>query len=158
MKRYIPTSMRALRQVFIWSSLLSLAAIKASAAQTNATAGASAATKAIEVPTSEFSIPTSTAEGRDPFFPESLRVRANLNTNTNATGRPIPAQLVLQGISVVGTNRFALINGRTFIPNEDGEVPAGNGKVHLLCVSIKEDLVIVEVNGNRQELRLRPGL
>lgn len=109
---------------------------------------------AIEIPTSQFAIPTVIADGRDPFFPESTRMIKVPTTNTNSTIKSAPAALVLQGIS----GRFALINGRTFEAGEEGDVTAGKSKVHIHCISIREDGVTVEADGTRLELKMRPGL
>ena len=109
---------------------------------------------AIVIPASQFAIPTSRAEGRNPFFPESTLTKVPQNSPTNTTGRVSAIALTLQGIS----GRFALINGRTFAEGEDGDVTVNQSKVHIHCIKIKEDGVTIEVNGNRQELKLRPGL
>lgn len=147
------------------SGALCLAMLSANAAATNSPtqkpttpAHTNTAAKApIEVPVSKFAIPTTLAEGRNPFFPESTRVISQAAT-TNSPGRTPTFELVLKGISVVGTKRFALINNRTFEENEDADVTVGRSKIHVLCLKIKEDSVVVDIDGTRQELRLRPGL
>lgn len=151
---------RAVRALSLSGTLLLATVAAATNTPASSPAGTNSASKqvAIEVPASQFVIPTSTSEGRDPFFPDSTRVHASAIINTNPGPKAPSAPLVLQGISVVGPKRFALINGRTFEVNEDADVSVGRAKVHVLCVSIKEDSVVVEVEGSRQELRLRPGL
>ena len=107
----------------------------------------------IEIPVSKFVIPSSASEGRDPFFPSSTVFQAPKQSDVAAA----PVSLVLQGVSVVGSKRFALINRRTFEVNEEGDVTTASGKIHVLCVRITEDSATVEVGGARQVLRMRPG-
>lgn len=113
----------------------------------------------IEIPVSQFVIPTAVADGRNPFFPESTQMIKNPVVNTNTLGKPVAVALVLQGISGTGAKRYALINGRTFEAGEEGYVTVGRSKVHVHCISIREDGVTVETDGsNRQDLKMRPGL
>ena len=112
----------------------------------------------IEIPISQFTIPTTIAEGRNPFFPDSIMSLKIPVVNTNSATKVVSVSLILQGISGTGAKRFALINGRTFEAGEDADVTVGRSKVHVHCLNIREDGVTVEVDGNRQELKLRPGL
>ena len=107
----------------------------------------------IEIPKSEFALPTASAQGRDPFFPNSVRT-GTAKTRDPGTSAPVSIVIELKGIS----GKFALINNRTFAAGEEADVTAGKEKVHVRCVSIKEDSVLVEVEGKAQELKLRPGL
>lgn len=124
----------------------------ATAAATNASAQV-----AIVIPTSEFIIPASPAEGRDPFFPNSIRTTRTVVT-TNKVAKAAPVKLVLQGISGTEAKRFALINGRTFVVGEEAGITVGNTRINIHCLSITEDAAVVEADGKRQELKLRPGL
>ena len=108
----------------------------------------------IEVAVSKFTIPTSIAEGRDPFFPNSTRLSTTVVSTSPNGKRPAPVSLVLQGIS----GKFALINGRTLEVNEEADVTTAGGKIRVRCLNINEDVVVIEADGARQELRLRPGL
>lgn len=112
----------------------------------------------IEIPVSQFVIPTAVADGRNPFFPESTQMIKTPVVNTNTLGKPAAVALVLQGISGTEAKRFALINGRTFEAGEEGDVTAGKSKVHIHCITIREDGVTVDADGTRQELKMRPGL
>lgn len=112
---------------------------------------------AIEIPTSQFAIPASIAEGRNPFFPESTLTKFNQSATTNTT-KVVSVALELKGISGAGAKRFALINNQTFAEGEDGDVTVGRTKVHVLCIRIRDESVTVEVEGDRRELKLRPGL
>ena len=112
----------------------------------------------IEIPVSQFSIPTSISEGRNPFFPDSLLAIKNQVAPTNTQGKPIAVALQLQGISGTPTKRFARIVGKTFEEGEEGPVTVGRSKVQVRCLKIRDDGVTIEIDGNRQELKLRPGL
>jgi hypothetical protein len=121
----------------------------------SSTTNAPTKTAPIEIPTSNFIIPTSVADGRNPFFPDSLAAaKASAINTTNTVSAPV-VTLDLKGIS----GRFALINNRTFEAGEEADVTIGNNrqKVHVHCISIREDSVTVEVDGVRRELKLRPG-
>ena len=126
-----------------------------------ADATTNAAPAAIVIAKSEFAVPTSAAQGRDPFFPHSSRlgpIRPKPGGGTEpGPGTPAIA-LVLQGISGTDAKRFALISRRTFEAGEEGDVTVGRTKVHVRCITIKEDSVLIEVDGKPQELRLRPGI
>jgi len=78
---------------------------------------------------------------------------------TNSTAKPLPTMnFILNGISPSADKPYAMINGRTFGNNEEGDVPTSAGRAHIRCVEIKADSVIIEFRGERQELRLRKGL
>jgi hypothetical protein len=103
----------------------------------------------VAVPRSVFTVPAKPEEGRDPFFPSAHYL----------FGRPVQSQptappttrFVLQGLSGTSDQRLAIINGRTMAEGEEAEV----NHQHIRCIEIKEDSVIIEVAGARQELRLR---
>jgi hypothetical protein len=124
--------------------------------ETNKTAPTKA--DVIEVPRSEFVFPAKAGDGRDPFFPLSTRIRAEGKPANSTTPKPVSVSLTLNGISGTESKRFALINGKTFVVGDQLEVPIGDARVRVLCVEIREDSTIVEVNGSRQELRLKPGI
>lgn len=114
---------------------------------------------AVVVPKSDFSIPTRAGDGRDPFFPLSRRLVLDTNpTKTNDTVKSAPVSLTLKGISHTGQASFALINDKTFGVGEERDVAFGSAKIRVHCIEIREDSVLINVNGSRQELRLRPGL
>jgi hypothetical protein len=113
-----------------------------------------------EIPQSLFTIPTSSKEGKDPFFPASARpYTSGTPARTNAPVKPGPAvDFVLNGISGSADKPLAMINGRTFGNNEEGDIPSSSGRVHIRCVEIKADSAIIEFRGERRELKLRKGL
>jgi hypothetical protein len=137
-----------------------LAAFTASPAlaETKPAADKKAGAEPIEVPRSEFALPSKAGEGRDPFYPLSRRLVVETRPKTDNTPKPVAVTLTLNGVSGTESKRYALINGKTFVVGDQLEVSVGDGKVPVLCVEIREDAAIVEVNGSRQELRLKPGL
>jgi hypothetical protein len=112
-----------------------------------------------EIPQSVFTLPADLKEGRDPFFPNSpLRGISTpvLKPSTNINQK---VELVLNGISPSSEKPLAMINGKTFAKGEEQDVPLGSSRrIRVLLVEIKMDSVIVEVNGVRQQLRLKAGL
>jgi hypothetical protein len=120
-------------------------------------------------PQSRFEIPQTPAEGKDPFFPDSLRpypalAQVPVQTATNsqvaipAPPRPAAAvELRLQGISGPPEHRLAIINTRTFAAGEEEEVPTQAGRTKVRCLEIKADSVVVLVGEQRRELRPRAG-
>jgi hypothetical protein len=130
---------------------------------TAATAKPSAAdarsTNVVTIPVSTFNIPHNQSEGRDPFFPTSMR--------PYMTGSPVAAtniqpltivELRLNGVSGSPEHRLAIINNHTFESGEEADVTSGRGKVRVRCIEIKNDSVIVQFGNERRELHLRPGL
>lgn len=110
-----------------------------------------------QTPASVFAIPHSFAEGRDPFFPNSTYPIRNAQTNPGPNPRPAPS-LVLKGLSGTPERPLAIINGATFAEGDENELPVpGGGRVTVRVLDIKPDeqSVLVEVNGEKQELRLK---
>jgi hypothetical protein len=105
-----------------------------------------------------FKEPANPKEGRNPFFPQSAQVVTPI-IRTNNVPDVIASAFVLNGITPSGPKRTAMINGRTFEAGESGEVKLPSGiKVMIKCEEIKNDAVIIVVDGQRRELRLRFGL
>ena len=131
------------------------------AAGDKAKATTNAAPAALELPKSVFIIPTNYAEGKDPFFPLSTRLNPpppTPVTPTNSAPAPVqPVQLDLKGISGALNHRLAIINNQTFGVGEAGEVTANSARVRIVCQEIKDDSVVVLVNGQKRTLHLRPG-
>jgi hypothetical protein len=132
------------------------APVTASPAATNA------APVQAEIPKSVFLIPSRPQEGKDPFFPRSMRLFSSVVVNTNiqpATTLPatIPVELRLNGISGTASRRLAIINNQTFETNEEGEVPTNPGRARIRCLEIKPDSVLVQVGAEQRVLHLRPG-
>ena len=125
-------------------------------------AATNAAPVQAEIPKSVFLIPSRPQEGKDPFFPRSMRLFSSLVVNTNiqpTTTLPatIPVELRLNGISGTVDHRLAIINNQTFAVNEEGEVPTNPGRARIRCLEIKPDSVRVQVGVEQRVLHLRPG-
>jgi hypothetical protein len=143
-------------------ALLGLAfASLAAPAHTNAPSGsAPAVTNAAPalppIPQSVFSVPLNPQEGKDPFFPLSMRIFNDVVVKTNLQPVAVIAvELKLNGISGTADHRLAIINNRTFGVGEEGEVVSNAGRVHIICKDIKADSVLVLVAGEERVLRLR---
>jgi hypothetical protein len=91
--------------------------------------------------------------GRDPFFPNSERRKA---TN-EAVQVDVPAahyKFRLQGISGPMERRLAIIQNRTFAVGEEADMKIEGKPLKVRCLEIKEQSVIIEVNGSKQEISL----
>jgi len=112
-------------------------------------------------PKSLFLIPSNPQEGKDPFFPRSLRVYASsvivLTNTTNSVAAP-SLDLRLNGVSGTSAHPLAIINNRTFEVGEEGELTSNSGRARLRVLDIKADYVVVQVGGERRILRLRVGI
>ncbi|MDB6066695.1 MAG: trxA [Pedosphaera sp.] len=62
--------------------------------------------------------------------------------------------LALKGISGAPEQRMALINNQTFMVGETAKVKVQDAKVEVFCKEIREDSVLVTVDGKPQELKL----
>lgn len=74
-----------------------------------------------------------------------------------AAPAPAPNQLLLQGIIWSKTRPMAMINGRTFEANEEGQVRLGTTNMAVRCLVIRENEIEIQVTGSleRQTLRMR---
>ena len=132
---------------------------KPTGAAAKAPAATNTAPAELTVPVSVFHTPTSPQDpAKDPFFPQSTRLRSKPTVIATTTALPAVVELELKGISGAADRRLAIINSRTFAVGEEGEVPASNGRARLQVVEIKNDSVVVLLNGEQRVLRLRPGL
>ena len=112
-----------------------------------------------EVPQSVFITPRTPQQGRDPFFPNSTRLFAAAAIAKPNQPVPTPAvELLLKGFSGVPNHRLAIINNNTFAVGEAGDVKTATGRVHVRCLEIKADSVIIQIGTERRELRLRAGV
>jgi hypothetical protein len=161
-----PRSHRPIEKLLAFAvAFLSLAfASLATQTRTNAPATVSlAATNAApvqaEIPKSVFLIPATPQQGKDPFFPRSMRLFASVvvKTNVQPLATPRSVELRLNGISGTADRRLAIINNQTFETNEEGEVPTNPGRARIRCLEIKADSVLVQVGAEQRVLRLRPG-
>jgi hypothetical protein len=104
-----------------------------------------------------FIIPATPKEGRDPFFPQSVQA---VPQPVSAKASPVDtSNFVLNGITPSGPRRTAMINGRTFETGETGEIKLPTGaKVMIKCEEIRNDSVIIILDGQRRELHFRFGV
>ena len=126
-------------------------------------AATNAAPKVIVIPKSTFS--TKPVDGKDPFFPESIRRTLNSSGSGSRRTNAQPGQVikvplvpVLQGLSGTRARRLAIISGRTFAPDESGSVQLTNGvTIRLKCLEILARSVMVQIEGEpgQRELKLR---
>jgi hypothetical protein len=108
------------------------------------------------VPQSVYVVPVSEADGCDPFFPKSNRLRSGSAKQAAAPKAPT-LKLVYNGLSGTADRQFAIINGRTLAEGEETEIISGNGRIKIRCIQIKGETVIVEAQGERRELQLGSG-
>lgn len=92
--------------------------------------------------------------GKDPFFPNSERRKATNETNIPTDVQAPAIKLKLQGISGPSEKRLGIVNNRTFAVGEEAEMKVDGKSYKVHCLEIKEHSVIMEVNGQRQELTL----
>jgi hypothetical protein len=101
-------------------------------------------------PRSAFTLPSTSKEGRDPFFPDSTRC---YETVVAASSRVADVtSLVLRGFSGSMDHRLVIINNHTFATGDEGDVITLTGRIHLSCIEIKTNSVVIEVGGQRREL------
>jgi len=137
-------------------------AFGADAAQKPAGAAAGPAisvSNAIPAGLSVFVIPGTPPEGKDPFFPKSLRVYTTgaASTNRVVTAPPQTVELKINGISGTAEHPLAIINGKTFEQGEEGEVRVGAARMNIRVLEIKANTVTVQVGTRQQVLRMRGG-
>jgi hypothetical protein len=103
------------------------------------------------VPRSVFNQPANPQEGRDPFFPSSIRPYQG----AVVPGAPAAdvGVLAIQGLSGSPDHRLVIINNVTFAVGDDAEVSTSQGRIHIHCLEIGENAAVVEANGQRHELR-----
>jgi hypothetical protein len=159
---------RTMLAAVLWSA----AALAAFAGDTNTSAGkpsappakssTPAATNAapveIPIPQSVFVIPQSRGDGVDPFFPLSTRLQPAAPSNsTNKTAAA--GELVIKGFSGTPAHPLVILNDRTFGAGDENEVATAQGRARVRCIEInlKDESTIIEVNGQRRELRFRRG-
>jgi hypothetical protein len=64
------------------------------------------------------------------------------------------AELALKGISGSPESRMALINNETFMVGDSARVRVRDTRVQVVCKEIREDSVLVTVDGKACELKL----
>jgi hypothetical protein len=137
-------------RTFLWLVLLFAAVWSARAdVSTNDTQAVTNETHV--APLSVFTQPSSPKDGRDPFFPASLRPYASAVV-PNAPTTDLTS-LVLQGTSGTPEHRLVIINKVTFGVGDEAEVSTAQGRIRIHCLAITDDAAVVEAGGVRQILR-----
>jgi len=99
---------------------------------------------------SAFVLPSNPQQGRDPFYPESTRPYVVSAASTNNI---VPvAALIIRGFSGTAENRTVIINNHSFGVGDEGDVLTAAGRVHVRCLAIKANGVVIEANHQLQEL------
>ena len=99
---------------------------------------------------SVFILPSNPKEGHDPFFPDSERPYEIAAAANPQAGKA--TSLVLKGFSGPLNHRLVIINNHTFGSGDTGNVITPSGRIHLRCIEIKTNSVIIETGGQRHEL------
>jgi hypothetical protein len=90
--------------------------------------------------------------GRDPFFPHSSRRAPRLpdaaaetaQVGKSGSEKKLSDRIKLQGI----TGKVALINSVDFVAGQESEVRVPDGKLRIRCVSIHENSVVIQIQGD----------
>lgn len=137
-------------------SVLAWTSLAGSSEKTEAPAAAPKKTVATDkpVPKSSFSVPAKPADGHDPFFPASDRLFA-VKTKPKTSTPSNNSAIVFNGISGTDDHRFAMINGHTFAEGEKASVNTSGGRVPVQLIAIRGDIAVVEVAGERRELKFQ---
>lgn len=99
---------------------------------------------------SVFVFPSTPQQGRDPFFPNSNRPYEHAAVATPQVADV--SSLVVKGFSGTTTHRLVIINNHTFAAGDEGDVTTSAGRLHLRCLEIGSNSVVVNVGGHRHEL------
>jgi len=103
-------------------------------------------------PLSVFKQPITPKEGRDPFFPNSMRMFASLVVPPSKTKDL--SSLVIRGKSGTSDRPLVIINDVTFAEGDDRDVITPDGRINIHCYKILGDVVVVEANGQQHQLRV----
>ncbi len=109
-------------------------------------------------PKSEFNFRPGYA--KDPFFPRStdnmMAPPVNLNPGTPVPQNSVPEYIILKGVSIIKDKRLAIINNYTIGEAEEFTLKrTGKNDVIVRCVEIKDNSVVISVDGVTKELTLR---
>jgi hypothetical protein len=105
-----------------------------------------------QAPKSLFVMPDKPQEGRDPFFPNSMRpyeAAMAANRHSAAVG-----SLELRGFSGDLLHRLVIINNHTFAEGDEQYVITAAGRIQVRCIRINPTSAIIEADGQRVELSL----
>ncbi len=105
---------------------------------------------------STFTMPKQFTEGRDPFFPESTRVFQAVMLESPATSKVEISSLVVKGYYRDANSAFVIINNHTFTAGDEGDVMTTGGRIHIKCVDVLRNAVVIEFNGSLHQLPINP--
>jgi hypothetical protein len=146
-------TVRCLRAVLVGLAFwLTSASAENQPASKRAEARPNPAPQEVPVPKSVFVVPTQRGEGTDPFFPKSTGMPA---PTPKVSTTSVFSELVLKGFSGTTQQRLAIINNHTFAAGEETDLHIGSGRVHVRCLEVRTDSVVIEIDGERREMRLR---
>ncbi len=128
-----------------YALLIALAAASATAIGQQVKSPAAKATTIRSV----FVQPASPSEGRDPFYPESTRPYV---VAVVAQVVPLITTLQIKGFSGTPGNRMVIINNHSFGVGDEGDVLTSGGRLHVRCLEINGDNVVIEADHQRREL------
>jgi len=100
---------------------------------------------------SVFILPSNPKDGRDPFFPDSTRTPELAQPASHTVE---VSSLKVPGISGTPGHLLAIINNHTFAVGEEGDVKTGSGLVHIRCLEIQNNAVVVEINGQPHRINV----
>ncbi len=128
------------------------------AAPPTATGTNAVAPKISEPPRPRLSVFEEKVKGaKDPFFTSSARRTPKLVTGKTVAPVDQTKDLILRGLTGSKSRRLALINNQTFSEGEQADVKVPIGKIRVRCVEIRDQSVIITVEGSaeRKEIRLK---
>jgi hypothetical protein len=100
---------------------------------------------------SVFIMPSSPSEGRDPFFPNSMRPYEENRSHTRHQADLTSLQI--KGFSEIAGQRYVIINNHTFGAGDEGDVITPEGRIHIRCLQVGIDSVLVESGGAQHLLK-----
>jgi hypothetical protein len=107
---------------------------------------------------SVFTLPASAKEGRDPFFPRSLRPYESAQpvSRPGATNVAPVIELAVGGVSGSAERPLVIINNVTFGVNDESDVMIKGRRIRVRCLEINlpESRVRVQVGNDLCDLRL----
>lgn len=98
---------------------------------------------------SVFTLPSAPSEGRDPFYPNSTRPYQYVTVRHAVE----LTSLQIKGFSEIGGRRYVIINNHTFGEGDEGDVTTADGRIHIRCLSVGADSVLIESGGAQHVLR-----
>jgi hypothetical protein len=124
----------------------------AAAMTARAEAGKPASTNAPVRARSTFTQPKQFSEGRDPFYPESTRVFQAVMLDSPNGHKADASSLVVKGYYRDAKSAYVIINNHTFTTGDEGDVLTPGGRIHLRCVDVLPNAVVIEFNGSLHQL------